>query len=98
MSAPEVSPHVSPEVGAEVGPEVGAEIQRLSVVLRDAPRSRREIQTRLGLKDEKHFRLHYLQLAMAAGLVSMTLPHRPRSRAQQYRLTSAGRAWLQGLD
>ncbi len=46
----------------------------------------------LGLKDEKHFRQHYQQAAMALGLIEMTIPDKPRSRLQRYQLTEAGQA------
>jgi len=32
--------------------------------------------------------------AVHAGLIEMTLPHKPRSRLQRYRLTAIGRQWL----
>jgi len=35
---------------------------------------RKDIQQRLGLKDEKHFRTSYQQPAVAAGLIEMTIP------------------------
>jgi len=54
--------------------------------------SRGEIQTRLGLEDGKHFREFYQQPAVAHGLLGMTVPDRPTSRLQRYRLTDRGRA------
>jgi len=60
--------------------------------------SRREIQSKLGLKDEKHFRQKYQQPAVAAGLIEMTIPDKPNSRLQKYRLTDKGRRWLQRRD
>jgi ATP-dependent DNA helicase RecG len=57
--------------------------------------SRAEIMTELGLTDEKHFREHYQQAAIALGLIEMTLPDEPRSSRQTYRLTAKGRASVQ---
>jgi len=57
----------------------------------DGELSRAELQSRLGLEDRKHFHATYLQPALAAGLIEMTIPDKPRSSAQRYRLTSAGR-------
>ncbi len=51
---------------------------------------RQELMQRLGLRDEKHFRQHYQQAAIALGVIEMTLPETPRSRLQKYRLTEAG--------
>ena len=60
--------------------------------------SRRELQDALGLKDPDHFREAYLQPALVAKLIEMTVPDRPRSRRQKYRKArqtdkSAGRPW-----
>jgi ATP-dependent DNA helicase RecG len=56
--------------------------------------SRQSLQRALGLKDAEHFRKHYLVPTLAAGLIEMTLPDKPNSRLQKYRLTAKGRALL----
>ena len=48
----------------------------------------------LGLKDDEHFRKAYLLPALEAGLIEMTIPDKPRSSKQKYRLTDKGRQWL----
>ncbi len=53
--------------------------------------SRRELQDSLGLKHEDHFREAYLVPALDAGLVEMTIPEKPTSSKQRYRLTDKGR-------
>jgi Fic family protein len=80
-SAPEVTPYVTPEV------------KKMLTVL-NGTMSRREIQTALGLKDEKHFRQAYQQPAVAAGLIEMTVPGKPQSRFQKYRITPKGAACI----
>jgi ATP-dependent DNA helicase RecG len=57
----------------------------------DGEMSRRSIQKALNLAHLPHFREAYLSPALAAGLVEMTLPDRPNSRLQKYRLTKKGR-------
>jgi hypothetical protein len=52
---------------------------------------RQSLQSALGLKAEKNFRLIYLRPAIDAGLVEMTIPSKPRSSKQKYRLTVKGR-------
>ena len=52
----------------------------------------RDLRAALRLSDEKHFRTQYLLPAMRAGLIEMTIPDKPRSRLQRYRLTAAGLA------
>ena len=49
-----------------------------------------EIQHRLGIKHRPTFRANYLHPALTAGLAEMTLPDKPTSRLQRYRLTEAG--------
>ena len=60
--------------------------------------SRAELMERLGLKDEKHFRERYLQVAVALGLLEMTRPDTPQSRMQKYRLTRTGQETLAALN
>ncbi|MBI5444878.1 MAG: DUF4062 domain-containing protein [Deltaproteobacteria bacterium] len=79
------------EVTGEATPEVTPEVGQMLAVL-TGEMSRTEIMTALGLKDEKHFREHYQQAAVALGLIEMTIPDRPRSSRQKYRLTEKGRA------
>ena len=83
---------VTPPVTPEVAPEVG----RLLMVLK-GEMNRAQLMAALGLRDEKHFRQHYQQAAVAAGLIEMTVPDKPNSRLQRYRLTPAGQAMMQEL-
>jgi len=53
-----------------------------------------EIRKRLGLKDRKHLQERYLEPALAEGLVELTIPNKPRSNLQKYRLTKKGSAWI----
>jgi hypothetical protein len=57
--------------------------------------TRQQLQQALGLKDDEHFRRTYLLPALEAGLIEMTLPDKPRSSRQKYRLTAKGRASVQ---
>ena len=52
--------------------------------------NRKELMEKMGLKDVKHFMQHYLQPTLSAGLVEMTLPDKPKSKKQCYRLTAKG--------
>ncbi len=52
--------------------------------------SRAEIMAMLGLKDRAHFVNSYLIPALDAELIEMTIPDRPRSMHQKYRLTKKG--------
>ncbi len=52
--------------------------------------SRSELMDALGLKDRMHFYYSYLQPSVEEGLVEMTIPDKPRSGMQRYRLTPTG--------
>jgi len=51
---------------------------------------RQEIQASLGLKHEDHFREAYLVRSLKLGVIEMTIPDKPRSSKQRYRITSLG--------
>ena len=56
--------------------------------------TRQRLQEALGLKHEDHFLKAYLIPALRSGLIEMTIPDKPRSSKQRYRLTPAGSAYL----
>ncbi len=68
----------------QVTPEVTPENRLLSVL--SGEMTRQAIQQAMGLKDEDHFRRMYLLPALEAGLIEMTIPEKPRSSKQKYRL------------
>lgn len=74
--------------------EVTGEVDRLLRAF-TGEMSRKEMQQALALKHEDHFRSAYLVPALASGMVEMTLPDKPRSSKQRYRLTVSGRHWVQ---
>ena len=53
-----------------------------------------ELQERLGLSDRKHFQIAYLQPAIDEGYIEMTMPDKPKSNKQEYRLTKKGKGAL----
>jgi ATP-dependent DNA helicase RecG len=71
--------------------EVTTEVKRLLNTM-TGEHSRKELQEMLSLKNADHFRKAYLLPAINAGLVEMTLPDKPKSRLQRYRLTESGQA------
>ena len=52
---------------------------------------RTDIQEALALRHEEYFREAYLTPALNAGVVEMTIPDKPTSSKQRYRLTQKGR-------
>ena len=76
--------------------QVTDQIQQLLVVL-TGEMSRASIQARLELKDRHHFIESYLNPALDAGLIEMTLPDKPTSRHQRYRRTARGEAFVEQI-
>ena len=70
-------------------PQVTPQVEKLLKVLNNEL-SREQLQERLKLIDRKHFRTDYLQPAIKAGLVAMTIPDKPNSSKQKYYLTEMG--------
>jgi len=89
----EVSGEVAGEVSGEVAGEVSGEVRHLLSVL-NGEMKRSELQQLLGLRHEDSFRAIYLVPSLKAGLIEMTIPDKPNSRFQKYRLTKKGMTLL----
>ena len=79
--APQVTPQVTPQT-----------LSILKKVQHDASAS--DLQVVIGLKDRVNFLKSYLEPYLAAGWIVRTIPDKPRSSRQKYRLTDKGRAIL----
>lgn len=77
----------------QVAPQVTPQVERLLKTL-VGDLSRDQLQKAIGLQDRKSFRALYLAPALAAGLIEMTIPEKPNSRLQKYRLADLGRTWM----
>ncbi|WP_394697877.1 Fic family protein [uncultured Methanomethylovorans sp.] len=62
--------------------------------LKDGERSSGELRDILNIKHRPTFRDNYLHPALDAELIEMTIPEKPSSRLQKYRLTAKGKALL----
>jgi ATP-dependent DNA helicase RecG len=89
----QVTGQVTGQVAGEVTGEVTGEVKKLLMTCREAM-SRTALQKILRLTGADNFRRLYLVPALEAGLIEMTLPDKPNSRLQKYRLTPKGRAAL----
>jgi hypothetical protein len=85
---------VAGQVTGQVTGEVSDQVRRLLAVCEGAL-SRQELQERLGLRHRDSFQHNYLQPALEAGLIEMTIPDKPRSSKQQYRLKMTGQVTVQ---
>ena len=84
-----VTPQDPPQDPPQVTPQVQGLLSAMAGEL-----SRVEIQDKLGLSDKRNFKENYLFPALEWGLIEMTIPEKPSSRHQKYRLTQKGKAVL----
>ena len=71
--------------GAEVS------IQERVIALCDVPRSTKELLDKVGRSDRTKFKRFVLRVLMEDGILEWTIPDKPNSRLQKYRLTAKGR-------
>jgi ATP-dependent DNA helicase RecG len=90
---PEGGPEVTGGVTGGVTGDVTREVRSLLNVCRGSM-TRRELQNALALNAEENFRILYLTPALESGLIEMTIPDKPRSSKQKYRITEKGRRFL----
>ncbi len=72
-------------------PQVTPQVKKLLQIL-EGEMDRDQLQTALKLRARKNFRLGCLAPALADKLIEMTIPDKPNSRLQKYRLTSKGQS------
>ena len=83
----DTTPPNTPQVTPQVTKRLGHLVSRLQGEM-----SRADLQAALKLADRRNFRSGYLNPALEAGLIEMTLPAKPNSSKQRYRRTPAGEA------
>lgn len=94
--ARQVTDQVTDQVTGEVAGEVAGEVTKLVTVCHNSM-TRKTLQLALSLKGEANFRDLYLTPALEAGYIEMTIPEKPNSRLQKYRLTDKGMTLLAAL-
>jgi ATP-dependent DNA helicase RecG len=76
------TPHVTPQVTPQV--------EKLILALEGEMKSG-ELRAVTGYKDRENFRKNIIQVAVRQSLIEMTIPEKPQSRSQKYRLTALGK-------
>lgn len=89
--AGQVAGEVTPPVAPPVAPPVVIMVRLLGKL---GELGNAEIRQHLGLRDRTHLRERYLDPCLNEGWVEMTIPDKPNSRLQKYRLTAKGAALL----
>ncbi|CAN5394505.1 hypothetical protein BH23VER1_BH23VER1_13240 [soil metagenome] len=89
----------SEQVGAPVGAPVGEQVTKILKACARTPRSKAELLKSAGLANAYLNYKRHIQPLVAGGLLEMTLPNKPNSRLQKYRLTEKGRRMIdEGKD
>ena len=83
--------NITPQDTPQDTPQVTPQVIRLYKVIGDSELTKQQLMKILGLEDGKYFRLSYLQPALDAGLIEMTIPDKPTSKNQKYRITKKGK-------
>jgi len=81
-----------PESQPELQPELLND--RVQYLLKDAPLSKSEISVRLGQKKVSGQLNNVIRWLLVEGQIELTLPDKPNSRLQKYRLTKKGVIYL----
>ena len=92
-----LSPHPTAQVTAQVTEQVTEQLGRILEAARPGA-SREALQQSAGLNHREHFRKAYLEPLLRTGFLERTLPDKPTSRLQTYRLTPAGALWLERFE
>ncbi len=80
-----LTPQATPQATPQVTPQVESLITQIKGEM-----TRDEIQKIMAIDDRKYFRETYLNPAIDAGLIELTIPEKPTSNKQKYRLTQRG--------
>jgi ATP-dependent DNA helicase RecG len=78
------------QVPPQATPQATPQVKNLVLIL-DDEMTRDELQEKLQLKDRENFRKLYMVEAMEGGFIEMTIPDKPTSPEQKYRLTGKGK-------
>jgi len=72
-----------------VSDPVSDPVKKLLIALANGPLSTAECMEKLGLSHRANFRKNYLIPALAAGRIERTIPEKPNSRLQKYRVVNS---------
>ena len=86
---------VAGEVGTKSAPS-RHQVEMVRMCVKETPLV--DLLKLTGRTDRTKFRHQVLNPLLVEGLIEMTIPGKPRSRLQKYRLTEKGRDWLKAVD
>ena len=91
------TPQVTDPVTGQVTDPVTGQVREVLKSLKEGPLSAKQIMDEVGFSHRQTFRENYINPALDAGLIERTIPEKPKSRLQQYRLTEMGREMLESF-
>ena len=80
---------VTEQVTEEVTEQVTEQVKSLIAIM-DKAYSRADLMQKLNLTHREYFRAEYIQKALEQGIIELTIPDKPKSSKQKYRLTQKG--------
>ena len=90
---PPVTVPVAGQAAMQVTMQVTMQVESLLNAL-EGELMRKALQDKLGLQNRDNFEKVYLRPALKAGLIERTIPDKPNSRLQKYRITAKGQTAL----
>jgi ATP-dependent DNA helicase RecG len=82
---------VGEQVSEQVGEQVSEQVAKVLTACKTQPRTKAELLEVLGLANVyMNYKRHLLPL-IEQGFIEMTIPEKPKSRLQKYRLTEKGK-------
>lgn len=88
---------VTDPVGDQDSDQVSDQVVLMLERLEDGEDSAKELREKLAISHSAYFRNRYIQPALSRNLIEMTVPDKPNSRHQKYRLTAQGKKLLAKL-
>ncbi len=89
------TPYVAPYEAPYVAPHMAVVVRLIGAA---GELASPDLLLHLGLRDRKNLRERYLAPSLEEGWIEMTIPDKPRSRDQRYRLTARGKELLARLN
>ena len=72
-------------------------VKKMLLQLQNREMSSGELRKKLDLSHRATFRENYLHPALNSGFIEYTIPGKPTSRLQKYRITGKGKRFLSGV-
>ena len=91
FSVPEVEPQLGAQSGAQQGAQSGAQSDKVLAALSEKPLAMAELVSRLGLATKTGAFKRAVKALLVNELIAYTVPDKPQSPFQKYRLTAAGK-------